>query len=228
MSNYGDNQPPSSEPTPNPYGQPQPSPYGQPTPNPYEQQQPNPYEQQQQPNPYAQPQQPNPYGQQQPSANPYEQQQGQYQAGPPAQYGAGYGQPYGAVAQEHPQGTMVLVLGIVGIFIGICAPIAWIMGNKALGDIRTSGVTYSNESQIKTGRILGKVFTILYLVFIVLYIVAVVVIIGASSTAEVIALSAADAAALGPSLRAAPPRSAPTSRDRDSSFPTRRPLCWTR
>jgi hypothetical protein len=184
MSNYGDNQPPSSEPTPNPYGQPQSSPYGQPTPNPYEQQQPNPYGQPQQPNPYGQqqPQQPNPYGQQQPSANPYEQQQGQYQAATPAPYGAGYGQPYGAAAQEHPQGTMVLVLGIVGIFVGICAPIAWFMGNKALADIRTSGVTYSNESQIKTGRILGKVFTILYLVFIVLYIIAVVAIIGASST----------------------------------------------
>ena len=86
------------------------------------------------------------------------------------------------MAQEHPQGTIVLVLGIVGIFVGICAPIAWMMGNRALAEIRASGVTYSNESQIKTGRILGKVFTILYIVFIVLYIVAFVVIIGASQT----------------------------------------------
>jgi hypothetical protein len=75
---------------------------------------------------------------------------------------------------------MVLVLGIVGIFVGICAPIAWYMGNKALADIRTTGATYSNESQIKTGRIIGKVFTILYIVFIVLYIIAVVVILGLS------------------------------------------------
>jgi hypothetical protein len=170
MSNYGDNQPPSSQPTPNPYGQPQPSPYGQPQSSPYGQPTPNPYEQQQ----------PNPYAPQQPAPNPYEQ-QGQYQAATPAPYGAGYGQPYGAVGQEHPQGTIVLVLGIVGIFVGICAPIAWYMGNKALADIRSSGVGYSNESQIKTGRILGKVFTILYIAFIVLYIVAVVVILGLSS-----------------------------------------------
>ncbi len=164
MSNYGDNQPPSSEPTPNPYGQGQPNPYGQP-----------------QPSPYGQPT-PNPYEQQQPPANPYEQQQGQYQAATPAPYGAGYGQPYGAVAQEHPQGTIVLVLGIVGIFVGICAPIAWILGNKALGEIRASGVTYSNESQIKTGRMLGKVFTIIYIVLIVLYIVFFIVIFGIAAS----------------------------------------------
>ena len=125
MSNYGDNQPPSSEPTPSPYGQGQPNPYGQPQPSPYGQPTPNPYEQQQPPaNPYQQP--PG-------AANPYEQQQGQYQAATPAPYGAGYGQPYGAVAQEHPQGTIVLVLGIVGIFVGICAPIAWVHGQQGAG-----------------------------------------------------------------------------------------------
>ena len=73
---------------------------------------------------------------------------------------------------------MIFVLGIVGIFVGVCAPIAWYLGNKTLREITASGANYSNESQIKTGRMLGKVFTIIYIVFIVLYIIFVVVIFG--------------------------------------------------
>jgi hypothetical protein len=123
-----------------------------------------------------------PQSQQQPGSNPYNQPTpGQY-PGAPGQYPGGgppapYGQPYGGVAtQEHPQGTMIFVLGIVGIFVAVCAPIAWYLGNKTLRDIATSGASYSNESQIKTGRILGKVFTIIYIVLIVLYIVFFIVI----------------------------------------------------
>src|SRR5215210_3360910 len=114
--------------------------------------------------------------QQQPGPNPYDQQ-------PPGQYGGGstpapYGQSYGVATQEHPQGTIVFVLGILGIFVGICAPIAWYLGNKALREIAGSGVSYNNESQIRTGRMLGKVFTIIWIVFIVLYVVFVVVVLG--------------------------------------------------
>ena len=135
-------------------------------------------------NPYDQ----NPQGQ--PGSNPYQQPPGQYPGGSspygqpsPTPYGqptpAPYGQPYGGVPnQEHPQGTIVFVLGIVGIFFGICAPIAWYLGNKTLREITASGASYSNVSQIRTGRMLGKVFTILYIVFIVLYIVFVVIVLG--------------------------------------------------
>ena len=115
----------------------------------------------------------------QPGPNPYDQPPpGQYQAGTPAPYG----QSYGVATQEHPQGTIVFVLGILGIFVGVCAPIAWYLGNKALGEIRSSGTSYSNESQIRTGRMLGKVFTIIWIVFIVLYIVFVVVILGIAAS----------------------------------------------
>ena len=132
----------------------------------------------------------NPYDQ--PSANPYEQpaqsypaadqyapaQQGQYASAPQGQYAPQPygGQPYGVAGGEHPQGTMIFVLGIVGIFVGVCAPIAWILGNKALNEIKATGASYSNESQLRTGRMLGKVFTIIYIVFIVLYIVFLVVV----------------------------------------------------
>jgi hypothetical protein len=134
-------------------------------------------------NPYdPQSQQPgsNPYNQPTPGSNPYSQPTpGQYPpgGGPPAPYGQ---QPYGVATQEHPQGTIVFALGIIGIFVGVCAPIAWYLGNKALREIATSGATYSNVSQIRTGRMLGKVFTIIYIVLIVLYIVFFIVIIAAS------------------------------------------------
>jgi hypothetical protein len=125
----------------------------------------------------------NPQGQ--PGPNPYDQPQpGQYPAGgTPAPYGQQpYGQSYAVATQEHPQGTMIFVLGIVGIFVGVCAPIAWYLGNKTLREIAASGTAYSNVSQIKTGRMLGKVFTIIYIVFIVLYIVALIVIFGVAAS----------------------------------------------
>jgi hypothetical protein len=156
-------------------------------------------------NPYDQ----NP--QNQPGSNPYQPPPGQYPGGggsapygqgspppygqgspapygqpTPAPYGqpspAPYGQSYGAPSQEHPQGTMIFVLGIVGIFVGVCAPIAWYLGNKTLREITASGAAYSNVSQIRTGRMLGKVFTIIYIVFIVLYIVALIVIFGIAAS----------------------------------------------
>jgi len=124
----------------------------------------NPYED----NPQAQPSQPNPYGQpgQGSPTNPYDQpgqaqpsppgpygQSGQYQpSGQPMPYGQQpYGQqPYGAPPQEHPQGTLILVFGILGIFITIFAPIAWYLGNKAKNDIKASGIQYSNEQNVST------------------------------------------------------------------------------
>ncbi len=33
---------------------------------------------------------------------------------------------------------MIFVLGIVGIFVGVCAPIAWYLGNKTLREITAS------------------------------------------------------------------------------------------
>ena len=124
----------------------------------------------------------NPYDQNpqsQPGSNPYQPPPGQYPVGGTP---APYGQSYGAPAQEHPQGTMIFVLGIVGIFVGVCAPIAWYLGNKTLREIAASGASYGNVSQIRTGRMLGKVFTIIYIVFIVLYIIALIVIFGVAAS----------------------------------------------
>jgi hypothetical protein len=143
--------------------------------NPYEE---NPQTQPSQQDPYAQPGQqypqgggqPAPYGQQSPM--PYGQQ-------PPMPYGQ---QPYGAPPQEHPQGTLILIFGILGIFITIFAPIAWYLGNKAKKDIQISGIQYSNEQNISIGRMLGKIFTIIAIVSIVFVIILWIVIAIAAST----------------------------------------------
>jgi hypothetical protein len=95
-------------------------------------------------------------------------------------YGGGYG---GQV--EHPQGTTVLILGVLGIVAcQILGPIAWSMGNKALEEIDRDPLRYSNRSNVNLGRILGivgTVFLALYLVGGVLYVIFFIAIFGASA-----------------------------------------------
>lgn len=122
------------------------------------------------------------YGQQQPTYG----QQPAYGQQPYAQQ-----QPYQSYnmqTQEHPQTQMVFILGIVGIFTGITAFIAWYMGGQAKKEIE-AGAPYAFDGNLKTGYMLGKVFSIiyivliaLYVVFIVIYFVFIIAIIGASST----------------------------------------------
>ena len=139
----------------------------------------NPYEEQQPP---AQPSSQTPYPpseQYQQPAGQYQQPAGQYQqpAGQPSPFGQQSPMPYGgqpyaaAPPQEHPQGTLILIFGILGIFITIFAPIAWYLGNKARAEIQASGVHYSNEQNISIGRMLGKIFTIIAIVSIALVII---------------------------------------------------------
>ena len=140
----------------------------------------NPYED----NPQAQPSPPpSPYGQPgqaQPSPpNPYAQ-SGQFQpSGQPMPYGQ---QPYGAPPEEHPQGTLILIFGILGIFITIFAPIAWYLGNKAKKEVQASGIQYSNEQNISVGRMLGKIFTIIALVSIALTIIITIIVIAVGAS----------------------------------------------
>ncbi|MBA3528302.1 MAG: DUF4190 domain-containing protein [Propionibacteriaceae bacterium] len=84
------------------------------------------------------------------------------------------------VPREHPQGTTILVLGILGFFVGICAPFAWYLGSKALTEIRASGVSYSNEQTIVVGRILGIIVTILAILSVVFVIIVIIIIITTS------------------------------------------------
>lgn len=104
------------------------------------------------------------HGQQDHGQQEYGQQEYGQQDYAPQPYGqSGYGvssQPYGAVP-DHPQGTLILVFGIAGFFVAVLGPVAWIMGSRALREIRTSGAHPANEQLIVVGRILGIVVTVL-------------------------------------------------------------------
>ncbi len=146
--------PPPAPPGPpaSPYGAPAPSPYG------------------------AAPQQP-PYGAPPAYGTPpaYGSTPG-YGAPPMPAYGGGYG------GMEHPQATVILILGIVSIVVcQLTGPFAWIMGRKALREIDASGQAYSNRGQVQAGMICGIVGSVL-LVLVILYLIVVVGIIGMAAT----------------------------------------------
>jgi hypothetical protein len=146
-------QPPSSQ---DPSGQ-RPFPtYHQPEADPYGQQ-PDPYGPQ--PDPYGQ--QPDPYGQRGASGYP----------GAVARPYDGYAPPTG----NHPQGTLILVLGIAGFLVaGIISPVAWVLGSRAMKDIRATGSHPANEQLIVVGRILGIVGTVLLILGVLLGVLLVV------------------------------------------------------
>ena len=136
----------------------------------------NPYEEQQ---PQTQPGSQSPY---QPSEQfPPAGQSAPYGQQSPMPYGQQspmpYGQQYGAPPQEHPQGTLILVFVILGIFITIFAPIYWYMGNKAKREIQASGIPYSNEQNVSIGRMLGKIFTIIALISIAISIIITIIVV---------------------------------------------------
>ena len=134
---------------------------------------------------YAQPDYGQQYGQQGYGQQPYGQQYGQQAYGqqyPPAQVN-----PYAAyaVGPEHPQGTVILVLGILGFFTFVTGVIALVMGRKAMKEINASGQVYANRSQVQIGYILGIITTILgglYVLFIIAYIIFFVIVIAGAST----------------------------------------------
>lgn len=67
--------------------------------------------------------------------------------------------------QEYRNGTLILILGIVGLV--ACAPLgiaAWVMGHKAIKEIDASGITYTNRGVVNAGRIIGIIATVLMII----------------------------------------------------------------
>lgn len=96
---------------------------------------------------------------------------------PPPAYGGMY-----AGGQEHPQGTLILILGILSIVIcQILGPFAWVMGRKALAEIDGSGRTYTNRTMVQAGMICGIIGSVL-LILGIAYIVIVIVFLGMAAT----------------------------------------------
>ena len=92
---------------------------------------------------------------------------GQY-GGQPGPYGApppGYIAPspygWGAPPRDHPNGTTILVLGILSLVAcGLCGPFAWSMGNKAIKEMDSQpGANWSNRGNVSAGRVCGIIGT---------------------------------------------------------------------
>ena len=131
--------------------------------------------------PYGQP----PYGQpsyQQPSYPPPG-----GQSGPPP--GAAPGYPphaFSAPRPDHPQATLSLVLGIVGLAGGfacligfLVAPFAWALGRNALKDIKASQGGLGGEGSARAGMIMGIVGTVILVLGIL--VLALVIVVGIAS-----------------------------------------------
>jgi hypothetical protein len=92
---------------------------------------------------------------------------------PPPGYHPPYGYGYGYGATEHPQGTMILVLGILGVTAcQLIAPVAWIMGNNALREIDLNPMAYSNRGMVQAGRICGIVGSVLMILTVAWLVIA--------------------------------------------------------
>ncbi|MGH9243189.1 MAG: DUF4190 domain-containing protein [Acidimicrobiales bacterium] len=124
---------------------------------------------------------------------------------PPPPYGQpppppppGYGQPppypqpgypgyqmYG-VPQDHPQATLALILGILGLVVcGVCAPFAWVIGRRAVNEIDASGGALGGRGSAQAGYIMGligSILLILAVVGIILWIVFAVALATSTST----------------------------------------------
>lgn len=93
-----------------------------------------------------------------------------------------YGAPPYPIPREHPEGTLVLVLGVLSL---VCSPlgfVAWYLGSKAERQIELSGIVYSNAGNIKAGKIVGMVTSILTMVGFALMIGYVLLMLGMLGT----------------------------------------------
>jgi hypothetical protein len=168
----------------------------------WEQGPPRPYEQNPhgQP-PYAQPTypqpgygQPPPYGQPGYGQPPYGQPSYGYpppggQSGPPAPGPPGY-PPYAFTPPrpDHPQSTLALILGIVGLVFGftcgigfLASPFAWALGRNAVKEIQASRGGLGGEGTARAGMIIGIIGTVL-LGLVVLLLIGFAVLVAVSDT----------------------------------------------
>ncbi len=85
---------------------------------------------------------------------------------------------------QHPQTTLILVLGICSLVLcQVVGPFAWVMGNKAIREIDASPGRYSGRDTVNIGRILGAVATALLVIGLLVLVVGIVVlvVVGSSS-----------------------------------------------
>lgn len=81
----------------------------------------------------------------------------------------------GAATREHPQGSIILVLGIVGLFVPLVGIAALVMGTKALREIDASPEQYTNRTSVNAGRICGIIAVALIVLAAAIGVIALVV-----------------------------------------------------
>jgi hypothetical protein len=100
-------------------------------------------------------------------------------------YGPSY---YGPPPQTHPNGTTILVLGILSLVIcSILGPFAWSMGNRALREIDESGYLYENRGSVQAGRVCGIISSVLLMITAAIFVFiigAAILTAGVSSTSS--------------------------------------------
>lgn len=86
----------------------------------------------------------------------------------PGGYGSSGSMP--GMQPEYPQGTTILVLGIVSLVCcSLAGPVAWYMGSQARKDIAASPTGYSNSNLVTIGWVMGIISTVLMIALIVIY-----------------------------------------------------------
>ena len=86
-------------------------------------------------------------------------------------------------SREHPDGTTVLVLGILGLVVcSLIGPFAWSKGNRALAEMdRDPSVTWSNRGQVRAGQICGIISSCLLAFSVLIFILIVALAAGSSN-----------------------------------------------
>ena len=104
---------------------------------------------------------------------------GQPSYGQPVHGQPAYGYPYqyAPVPPKHPQATLALVLGILGIAgLTVCvtlfaAPFAWFIGAKAVREIDASQGAYSGRGEAQAGKIMGIIGSVLLILAVLVLVV---------------------------------------------------------
>jgi hypothetical protein len=82
------------------------------------------------------------------------------------------------------RGTLILVLGILALVAcGLLGPIAWIMGNNDLKEMRSGQMDPTGEGMTNGGRICGMIATILFVVGLCISGIAIMAMVGAGVSA---------------------------------------------
>lgn len=79
---------------------------------------------------------------------------------------------------EYPSAGTVMILGIIGIFVPVLSFIAWYMGAQAKKQI-AAGSPYYWGGQLRTGYLLGKIWSIITIIGIVVGIIALILFLAA-------------------------------------------------